>query len=101
MSRQTKDVRNLFLSNFYCTCCGLKGLPAFRQAGKEREPGHLKKMFCLNCQKETNMAEIRPYGKYNLDDFWIEYQYGNFDKDGNRKEPWGPFVSKIKYGDLS
>ena len=35
-------------------------------------------------------------GKYNLDDFWIEYEYGNFDEEGNRKEPWKQFTSRIK-----
>lgn len=96
MARRTKDVRSLMLSNFYCTRCGCKSIPVFRQAGKEREPGHLKKMFCLNCQTETNMAEIRPYGLYNLEDFWIEYEYHNFDHNGNRIEPWKQFVAKIK-----
>ena len=34
--------------------------------------------------------------KYNLNDFWIEYEYGNFDEEGLRKEPWKIFVSKTK-----
>ena len=42
------------------------------------------------------MVEVRSIGKYNLDDFWIEYEYGNFDEEGNRKEPWKQFVSKTK-----
>ena len=100
MARRTKDVRNLFLSDLYCTKCGLKSIPIFRQAGKEREPGHLKKVFCVHCQEETNMAEIRPYGTYNLNDFWAEYEYGNFDKNGNRKEPWKQFVGKVIRGEI-
>lgn len=98
MGKRSKDIRNISLSDFYCTRCGCKGIPVFRTAGQEREPGHLKKLFCLNCQDEVNMVEVRSIGKYNLDDFWIEYEYGNFDEEGNRKEPWKQFVSKIRQG---
>ena len=80
MGKRSKDIRNISLSDFYCTRCGC----------------HLKKLFCLNCQDEVNMVEVRSIGKYNLDDFWIEYEYGNFDEEGNRKEPWKQFVSKTK-----
>lgn len=96
MGKRTKDVRNIMLSDFYCTKCGMKGIPVFRTIGQEREPGHLKKLFCLNCQEETNQAEIRPRGKYTLDDFWIEYQGGNFDKEGNRITPWKNFIMKAR-----
>lgn len=88
--------RNFILSDFYCTHCGLKNFPIIRQLGKEREPGHLKKIFCLNCNSEQNMVEIRHKGKYTVNDFWIEYEYNNFNGDGTRKEPWKQFVSKIK-----
>ena len=40
MARKTKDVRNITLSDFYCTKCGMKGIPVFRTIGQEREPGH-------------------------------------------------------------
>ncbi len=98
MSKRSKDIRHIMLSDFYCTKCGNKGVPIFRTVGQEREPGHLKKLFCLNCQEETNMVEVRQIGKYNLDDFWIEYEYNNFTKDGTRKEPWKQFVSKVRQG---
>ena len=96
MSKRSKNVRQLILSDFYCTKCGNKGVPIYRVIGQERAPGHLKKIFCLHCQKETNMVEIKPKGKYNLNDFWMEYEYHNFDENGNRKEPWKQFTSKIK-----
>lgn len=95
--KTSKDIRRMTLSNFYCTQCGNKGIPIFRKPGQGREPGHLKKLYCLTCKQETNMAEIRPYGDYNLEDFWIEYNYGNFDQEGNRIEPsWKKFVFNTK-----
>lgn len=94
--KRSYDIRRMILSDFYCTRCGNKGLPVFRTAGQEREPGHLKKLFCLHCQKEINMVEVRPMGKYTLDTFLIEYENGNFDENGNRKEPWKQFVSKVR-----
>lgn len=94
--KRSHDIRRMILSDFYCTRCGNKGLPVFRTAGQKREPGHLKKLFCLHCQKEINMVEVRPMGKYTLDTFLIEYENGNFDENGNRKEPWKQFVSKVR-----
>ena len=99
MRHKTKNIRNIKISDFYCTICGNKGIPVFRTTKQEKEPGHLKKLFCLYCQKEVNMAEIKSIGgKYNLEDFWIEYEYGNFTENGLRKEPWKQFVSKVRQG---
>lgn len=92
--RKSKDIRLQSLSNFYCTCCGNKGIPIFRVSGQEREPGHLKKLYCLFCQQEVNMVEVKPTGKYNLENFLIEYENGNFDNTGNRKEPWKRFCAE-------
>ena len=91
MGQQTQKV-----SDFYCTQCGSLGLPIIRTANHTREPGHLKRFFCLHCQKECNMVEVRMTGKYTLNDFWIEYNYHNFDENGVRKEPWKRFVAEIK-----
>ena len=92
--RKSKDIRLQSLSNFYCTCCGNKGIPIFRVSGQEREPGHLKKLYCLFCQQEVNMVEVKPTGKYSLENFLIEYENGNFDNTGNRKEPWKRFCAE-------
>lgn len=89
-------MNNLRFSDFYCTQCGNKGIPIVRKAGQQRETGHLKKLYCLHCQKETNHVEIRYPSKYTLDDFWIEFTHNNFTKEGTRKEPWRQFVSKIR-----
>lgn len=71
-------------SDFYCTCCGRKGIPIARKNGKFREAGHLKSLYCIYCKKEVNHCEIRPIGCYTYDDFKQEYELGRF-VDGNRK----------------
>lgn len=93
---KTKDPRTYNFSDFYCTQCSCKSVPIVRKAGQQRETGHLKKLYCLHCQKETNHVEIRYPSKYTLDDFWIEFTHNNFTKEGTRKEPWRQFVSKIR-----
>lgn len=66
------------ISDFYCTECGKKGMPLARKIGSQREAGHLKKLYCIYCQKEVNHAEIRPFGDYNYEDFKLEYDLGRF-----------------------
>lgn len=70
-------------SEFYCTACGKRGIPIARKPGQQREAGHLKKLFCLYCGKETNHAEVRPFGSYSREDFEEEFRLGRF-IDGNR-----------------
>lgn len=76
---------------FYCFQCGQKGIPIPRKKGSERESGHLKKIFCLNCQRETNHVECVPFTKYTYNDFLLEFNNGNFDKEGNRIKPYNEF----------
>ncbi len=70
--------QKLYTSEFYCTRCGKKGLPIMRRAGQDREAGHLKRLYCLFCDLETNHAEVRPFGAYNREDFEEEFQLGRF-----------------------
>ena len=95
--RRTKNIRNNKFSDFYCTCCGRKGIPIIRTVGKEKEPGHLKKLYCLYCGEEKNMVEIKPNGKYTLLDFEIEYKNGNF-KEGERIKPYKQFLNDYYKG---
>ncbi len=83
------------ISNMYCTKCGNKGIDIPRRNGQQREPGHLKKIFCLYCKKETNHVEIKPYGKYRYEDFLLEFKGGNFDEEGNRILPYGIFKKTL------
>jgi hypothetical protein len=83
------------VSEFYCTKCGKRGIPVLRTKGQNREPGHLKKLFCLTCG-EVNHVEIKPFGKYTHDDFLLEFEGGNFGEDGTRILPYELFKQNLK-----
>lgn len=91
---------NLFISDFYCVFCGKQGIPIPRKASKTHEAGHLKRLFCVHCGKETNHVEIRPFGRYTHEDFEVEYTNGNFDKEGNRKMTYGELRAAIHDGKI-
>ena len=88
--------QNFIMSEMYCTSCGRKGIAIPRKNGKYREPGHLKNLYSIYCRKNCNHAEVRDmYSDYNYEDFLLEFENGNFDEDGNRKEPYRIFRGKI------
>ena len=72
---------------FYCTCCGKKGLPVVRNKSQLRENGHLKKLYCMYCKKEVNHAEVVENSQYDRQVFTDEFRSGNFDSNGNRSIP--------------
>lgn len=82
-------------NEFYCVKCGGKGVPIVRKKGAEREAGHLKRLYCLNCRMEVNHVECRPWSGYTYEDFLLEFNNHNFDKDGNRILTLSEFRSKI------
>lgn len=79
---------NVTSSDFYCTQCGHKNINVFRKKGRQREPGHLKRLYCFNCKEEHNHVEIKPFGSYTYEIFLIEFKMGNFNEDGTRKQTW-------------
>ena len=96
MAKNKTVVKN----DFYCVECGNRGIPAARTTRHQREAGHLKRMYCMNCHKETNMVEIKPYGdNYNLDLFLVEYKLGNF-KEGQRVISLSDFKQKLNNEEL-
>lgn len=68
--------KSMKISEFYCSECGNKGISIPRCKGNLRNSGHLKKMFCVHCKKETNHAEI--CGSYYETDFREEFEKGRF-----------------------
>lgn len=53
--------RNLETHDFYCICCGKKGIPVMRKVGHQHSKHHMKKLFCITCQKEVNHVECKNY----------------------------------------
>lgn len=84
------------VNNFYCTRCGHKGIPISRQDNKMREPGHLKKLYCMFCGQEVNHAECKEFSKYTHEEFLEEFEGGNFTEDGERRLPWRQFLAKAR-----
>lgn len=90
---------NLISSDFYCTNCHKKLYPVWRKRGQEREPGHLKKLYCIYCKEEHNCIEIRPNTQnYTIADMEIEFEYNNFDEEGKRKLPYNKLKEAINNG---
>lgn len=86
-------------SQFFCTKCGNEGIPILRRTGKARKAGHLKKLWCLNCKQEVNHVEVKEFTYYDKSCFDLEFKYGNFDENGNRKMKFEDFkLMKKKEG---
>lgn len=52
--------RNAFESHdFYCMCCGNRGIPLSRQMSFKKEKEHRKILYCLYCKKRVNHIECR------------------------------------------
>lgn len=92
--------RGTAVHEFYCTQCGGQGIPVHRKYGQFREVGHLKKLYCLTCGKETNNVECISASKYDSSIFFEEYQSGNFDEDGNRVLPLSEWKQKQQKPDM-
>ena len=85
----------ILTNEFYCTQCGEKGIPVARRTGSERKAGHLKKLYCLKCQAETNHVECKPYSHYTHEDFLLEFNNNNFDKKGQRRQKYGSLRDQL------
>lgn len=87
-----------FCSNkFMCTNCGKEVFPLARKNGQQREAGHLKKLYCYHCKAEHNCVEIRElFDDYNEEIFKIEFENGNFTKEGQRKLPFRQFLKEMR-----
>ena len=82
---------------FFCTKCGASQqffIP--RPHNKDRDSGHLKKMWCFKCNDEVNFVECKPNStKYNHQDFLLEFYGKNFNENGYRNEDYNIFKHSI------
>ena len=77
--------RHFTISNFKCTVCGKEGIPIGRRQSRQREFGHLKKLYCCNCKAEVNFVECNEIN-YTIEDYKKEIQDGVFKDSDVRKE---------------
>ena len=70
--------QSFMVSDFYCIKCGSKGMPLARKKGKQKEGGHMKKLYCLKCRCDVNHVEIKPFGGYSYEDFKRDFEEGKF-----------------------
>lgn len=66
------------ISDFYCAKCGAKGMPLPRKKAKQKERGHMKKLFCLQCKCEVNHVEVKPFSDYDYSMFREDFEGGKF-----------------------
>ena len=71
------DCHNYVPSQTICTICGKEGIPIYRYKGGTRKKGHLKKLYCIYCKKETNHIEVRNKKDYNGFDEFIDFDVQN------------------------
>ena len=76
----------------FCTNCQFE-MPIAKKQSKRKEPGHLKKLFCIRCGDQHNFVEIHENSSYTLDIFKKEFELKNF-VDGQRIKDWKQ-ISKI------
>lgn len=74
-------------NKFFCVECGNEGIPIPRGADRKREAGHLKKLWCLHCKKETNHVETKEFTNYDEEQFREEFELGRFVFPKDSQEP--------------
>jgi len=77
---------------FYCTKCGNRGLPVWRNPAAQRGKGHLKKLYCIYCQEEVNHYEC--YNQADVEKFKRKFENGDFDYDSVKSDVRSPSVGK-------
>ena len=65
--------------DFFCTCCGNKGIGIWRNTAAQRGRGHLKKLYCIHCKREVNHYEC--YNEADVEKFKRKFENGDFKDD--------------------
>lgn len=83
-------------SRFFCTHCGKENFNIIRRNGRAKESGHLKKLWCWHEKGEYNCVEVKDGTHYDKECFDLEFNYGNFDENGKRKEDFKQFRLRLR-----
>ena len=78
--------RHFTISTFKCTECGKEGIPISRKQSNQRESGHLKKIYCVHCKKETNHVEIREFDYADQFLYMPKYHGQSWKKENDKYE---------------
>lgn len=65
--------------DFFCIHCGNKGVPISRQAGRMREKGHYKNLYCVYCKDYTRHLEV--HNEIDISEFKENFQKGVYIND--------------------
>lgn len=57
-------MKHFTISTFTCTQCN-NSISLPRKASKQRERGHLKRIYCIKCKEEINHLEKREFDYEN------------------------------------
>ena len=79
-------------STMKCTQCGTE-YTIQRVVGKEKECGHLKKVWCVKCRKDTNHVELGAH--YFRQDYYMEVLTNNFSPEGEREKSLGELKKEL------
>lgn len=72
--------KSFTISSCYCTQCG-NMVTVSRPMAKQREKGHLKRIYCVNCKKEINHYEVRAFDSdFSYAEFMEEIKNGKFEE---------------------
>ena len=66
--------RNYVSNEFYCMCCGTRGIPIPRTQSLKREKFHRKVLYCCTCREEVNHIECK--NMYEVEEFKTNFMNG-------------------------
>lgn len=73
--------------DFYCTNCGMKGIPIARKASNKKEKFHRKALWCIYCQQIVNHIECR--NGIEVKEFKQKYLEGDFKNEAKDSLAFG------------
>lgn len=74
-----KNCRVYSTHDFYCICCGSKGIPLQRSHNALKGANHRKRMYCYVCQHTVNHVECRTYEE--VEAFKKDFENGLFKEE--------------------